>query len=139
METSIIQIILDPSPYLHVFQKYLQKIVFKHITCFINKHDVLNPQQYGFQKGISTAHAILNTVTSTFDDINRKQFTGIFFLDLKKRLIPFVTKIFLRSRGNHYELHGPVNTRVNQKLSGLLFLWIILKTQNTKTIYHFST
>ena len=53
METSIIQIILDPSPYLHVFQKYLQKIVFKHITCFINKHDVLNPQQYGFQKGIS--------------------------------------------------------------------------------------
>ena len=30
-------------------------------------------------------------------------------------------------------------TRVNQKLSGLLFLWIILKTQNTKTIYHFST
>ena len=51
----------------------------KRIIVFINKHDVLNTQQYGFQKGISTPHAILNTVTSTFDNINRNQFTAIFF------------------------------------------------------------
>ena len=43
-------------------------MIFKRITCFINKHGVLNPQQYGFQKGISTVHAILNTVTFTYDN-----------------------------------------------------------------------
>ena len=66
------------------FSKILEKIIFKRITCFLNKHDVLNPQQYGYQKGISTAHAILNIVTTTFDNISRNQFTAIFFLDLKK-------------------------------------------------------
>ena len=44
---------------LTCFSKIFEKIIFKRITCFLNKHDVLNPQQYGFQKGIFTAHAIL--------------------------------------------------------------------------------
>ena len=69
---------------LTCFLKILEKVAFTRITCFITKHDVLNPQQYGFQKDISTAHAILNTVTSTFDNINRNQFTDIFFLDFIK-------------------------------------------------------
>ena len=68
-----------PISLLTCFSKIFEKIIFKRITCFINKHDVLNPQQYGFQKPISTAHAILNTVTSTFNNINRNQFTAIFF------------------------------------------------------------
>ena len=66
------------------FSKIFEKIIFKRITCFLNKHDVLNPQQYGYQKDISTAHAILNIVTTTFDNINRNQFTAIFFFRFKK-------------------------------------------------------
>ena len=68
---------------------------------------MLNPQQYGFQKGISTAHAILNTVTSTFDNINRNQFTSIFFLDLKKAFDTVCHKTLFKKL-NHYGLRGPV-------------------------------
>ena len=71
-----------PISLLTCFSKIFEKIIFKRITCFLNKHDVLNPQHYGFQRGISTAHAILNIVTTTFDNINKNQFTAIFFLDL---------------------------------------------------------
>ena len=48
-----------------MFFKNILKIIFERINCFINKHDVLNPRQYGFKKGISTAYVIINTVTST--------------------------------------------------------------------------
>ena len=68
-----------PISLLTCFSKIFEKIIFKRITCFLNKHSVLNPQQYGFQKGISTAHAIFNIVTTTFNNINRNQFTAIFF------------------------------------------------------------
>ena len=67
-----------PISLLTCFSKIFEKIIIKRITCFLSKHDVLNPQQYGFQKGISTAHAILNIATTTFN-INRNQFTAISF------------------------------------------------------------
>ena len=37
-----------PISLLICFSKIFEKIVFKSITCFINKHDVLKPQQYVF-------------------------------------------------------------------------------------------
>ena len=85
-----------PISLLICFPKIFEKIIFKCITCFLNKHDVLNPQQYGFQKGISTAHAILNIVTTTFDNIDRNQFTAIFFLDLKKAFDTVCHKTLLK-------------------------------------------
>ena len=69
---------------------------------------MLNLQQYGFQKGISMAHAILNTVTSTYDNRNRNQFRAIFFLDFKKPFNTICHKILLRKL-HHYGLRSPVN------------------------------
>ena len=52
---------------------------------FSSKKQVLSPHQYGFQINISTAHAIIDVVTSpSCDNIHRQQHTGIYFLDLKK-------------------------------------------------------
>ena len=97
-----------PISLLTCFSKILEKIIFKRITRFLNKHDVLNPQEYGFQKGISTAHAILNTVSTTFGNINRNQFTAIFFLDLKKAFDTVCHKTLLKKL-HHYGLRGSVN------------------------------
>ena len=115
MELPIIQIIVNLSPCLHVFQKYLKKIILKRITCFINKHGVLNSQQYGFQKVIFTAHAILNTVILTYDNINKNQFTAIFFVDLKKAFNTVCHKTLLKKL-DHYKLCGPVNTLLDSYL-----------------------
>ena len=69
---------------------------------------MLNPRQYGFQKGISTAHAIINKVTSTYDNINRNQFTAIFFLDFIKAFDTVCHKTLLKKL-YYYGLRGPVN------------------------------
>ena len=49
-------------------------------------YSVTNKAQYGFQKRISTIHAVLDIVTSAFENINRKFYTGLTFLDIKKHL-----------------------------------------------------
>ena len=48
--------------------------------------------QYGFIKSHLTSHAVLDVVTSTYDNIYDIRCTGLVFLDLKKRLIQSFTK-----------------------------------------------
>jgi len=50
------------------------------LTKFLDKHQISIPEQYGFQRNISTSHAILDIITSAFHNINDKMYTGIFFL-----------------------------------------------------------
>ena len=68
-----------------------------------------------FKKIISTAHAILNTVTSAFNNININQFTTIFFLDLKKTFDTICHKTLLKKL-HHYRLCGPVNKLLDSYL-----------------------
>ena len=75
----------------------LKKVIINKISTIWTIWTVLNPQQYGFHKGITTAPAILNTITSAFNNINRNQFTAIFFLDLKKAFDTVCDKTLLRS------------------------------------------
>ena len=50
------------------------------MTGFLNlkkKHNVIRKTQYGFQKGISTEHAILNIVINVFDNIKYNLYTAL--------------------------------------------------------------
>ena len=76
-----------------------------------------------FKKIISAAHAILNIVTITFDDINRNQFTTIFFLDLKKAFDTVCHKTLLKKL-HHYGLRGPVNKLLDSYLQRHQFVLI---------------
>ena len=51
---------------------------------FLSKKEVLSPYQYVFKRNISTAHAMIDVVTSLYDNTHCQQHTGIFFPDLKK-------------------------------------------------------
>ena len=43
---------------------------------------------YGFQKNVSTAYAILDVVTSAYENISNDFYTGLAMVDLKKPLTP---------------------------------------------------
>ena len=45
---------------------------------------LLYPNQFSFQSKTSTAHAMLDVVTSLYDSINRNQYSGLVLIDLKK-------------------------------------------------------
>ena len=59
---------------LSCFSKIYEELLYNRLVKFLDKHDVITSTQYGFQKGISTTHAILNIVTNAFDNIHKKCF-----------------------------------------------------------------
>ena len=103
-----------PISILSVFSKIIEKIVYKRTVDFLNKHFVLIPNQYGFRSNISNIHAVLDIVSSCYENIESKQFSGLIFLDLAKafdtvnhrillkNLIIMVSRVMLTNFSNHF-------------------------------------
>jgi hypothetical protein len=73
-----------PISLLSSFSKILEKIVQTRLTNYLNAHNLITPQQFGFRSGHSTLHPmtlLLNKVTKALND---KKHSIIIFCDLKK-------------------------------------------------------
>ena len=51
---------------------------------FLKKHNVIYKNQYGFQSNVTTVHAMLDVVTSRYENINEFCYTALSFVDLRK-------------------------------------------------------
>ena len=51
---------------------------------FFKRHEVLYPHQFGFHGKISTSHAMLDSTTTAYDNIDNNLHTGLVFIDIKK-------------------------------------------------------
>ena len=70
-----------PISFLSDFSKILKKLINQRLTQFLGKHNILIPSQYSFQCNFCTIYAITDIVTLTYDNINTKHYTALFFLD----------------------------------------------------------
>ena len=68
------------------FLKITEKILFVQLSSFLKKHNVIYENHNGFQSYISTSHAILDVVTSSYDSIDNHSYTRLAFVDLKKAI-----------------------------------------------------
>ena len=73
-----------PISILTCFSKIIEKLIYRRLIYFFQKHHILYPNRFGFQSKTSMAHAMLNVVTSLYDSINRNQYSGLVLIDLKK-------------------------------------------------------
>ena len=73
-----------PISILSSISKVLEKLIHIQSSTFLNKHSILLPTQYGFRANHSTIHALLDVITSSYDDINNTKFTALVLLDLRK-------------------------------------------------------
>ena len=64
--------------------KLIEKLILKHITSFLDKHEVIQFHQFGFRKKHSSIHALLDTLSSCYDAINEKKFASLIMIDLRK-------------------------------------------------------
>ena len=125
----------DPSNYrpisiLTCFSKIFEGMLYKRFVCFFGKHKILILEQYGFRKNISASPALLDIVTTTYDNIHKKHCTGAIFLDLK-RAFDTVCHSTLLSKLDHYEIRGSPLNLINSYLEREQF--VNLNGVNSKT------
>ena len=94
-----------PVSILTCFSKIFEKLIHTWLTKFWTKHKVLTTTQYGFQAKLSTTHALLDVITSSFENIKDNLFTGLILLDLAKAF-DTVSHDFLLSKLDHYGIRG---------------------------------
>ena len=73
-----------PISILSCFSKILEKLVYKRFLAYLEKYDILNYHQYGFQKNHSTFMPITELIDNIYSSFEIKRFTIGIFIDLKK-------------------------------------------------------
>ena len=71
----------------------------------MNKHSILLPTQYGFRANHSIIHALLDVITSSYDNINNTKFTTLVLLDLRKAF-DMVNHNILLNKLEQYGIRG---------------------------------
>ena len=104
-----------PISILTCFSKIFEGMLYKRFVCFFDKHKILIPEQYGFRKNISTSHALLDIVTTVYDNIHKKHCTGAIFLDLKKAFDTVCHRTLL-CKLDHYGIRGSPLNLINSYL-----------------------
>ena len=59
-----------PISILTCFSKMIEKILYVRLYKFLKKRNIIYKNQYGFQSNVSNVHAMLDVVTSCYDNIN---------------------------------------------------------------------
>ena len=73
-----------PISILPYFSKILKRIVYNRVYEHLNSNNILYKNQFGFQKGHSTEHAILQLVDQISNRFEKNLFTLCVFIDLSK-------------------------------------------------------
>ena len=73
-----------PISLLSVFSKILEKIVHQQLYDFMLTESILYESQFGFQKGRSTIHSLIEIVENIRDCMEQSNYGCGIFIDLKK-------------------------------------------------------
>ena len=73
-----------PVSVLPIFSKVFEKIVYARLNDFLSRHNVLNPNQFGFRKGHSTSMAVSTFVENIYEALDNNELALGLFLDLSK-------------------------------------------------------
>ena len=73
-----------PISLLPILSKILEKLMYSRIIKFIEKHNILYKNQYGFQKGMSTEFAVNSLLSNIVKCLENKEIGFCIFLDFAK-------------------------------------------------------
>ena len=73
-----------PISLLSCFDKIFEKIIYRRLISFIEKHKILYINQYGFRKKHSTILALINLTDKIKNAIDNGNYAVGIYIDLKK-------------------------------------------------------
>lgn len=73
-----------PITLISIWSKVFEKCMHDRLTNFTTKYNIINSEQYGFQKLKSTSLAIFSLIQHILNNINGDKMTTALFLDLSK-------------------------------------------------------
>ena len=73
-----------PISLLTTFSKVIGKALYNRLIDHLNINSLLNPQQFGFRRNLSTDNAIFNVTHEILNALNSKMIVGSIFFDLEK-------------------------------------------------------
>ena len=94
-----------PISILPIYSKIFEKCMATRLVSFLNKYNVISPNQFGFQKGKNTTQAILNFLTKIYESFNEKMHTVGVFLDFRNAF-DTVNHGILVDKLEHYGIRG---------------------------------
>ena len=85
-----------PISSLSFYSKIIEKLMVKRLLSFCNKYEIIAPQQFGFQPGISTCDALTSLIESIYLSLNSKLHHVITLIDIRKAFDCVNHKILLK-------------------------------------------
>lgn len=73
-----------PISLLPQFAKLLEKLFEKRLQKYMDKYNILNENQFGFQSNKNTTHALMDLISEIIKNIDEKKYSIGIFVDLKK-------------------------------------------------------
>ena len=96
-----------PISLLSIFDKIMEKLMHKRLYSFIEEHNILFRNQFGFRKGSSTTHSLIEITEKIKESIDNGKFGCGIFIDLKKAF-DTVNHNILLSKLEHYGVRGTI-------------------------------
>jgi len=94
-----------PISVLPFFSKIFEKLAYNRLLNHIEKHAILNPNQYGFRKNHSTDMALIDITDKISQAIDNRLYSAGIFIDLSKAF-DTVDHLILLSKLEHYGIRG---------------------------------
>ena len=90
---------------LHMISKIYEKLIHARLMSFFVKNKTIHEHQFGFQKGKSTEHAILDIYASILKGLEKKEKACCTLLDFAKAF-DTVNHVILLTKLEYYGVRG---------------------------------
>ena len=127
-----------PISLLSIFHKLLEKIIYKRLTSFFQKHNLLYKYQFGFRSNHSTTHALLDVTEYTYNALDEENYVIGAYIDLKKAFDSVSHEILLQKL-QYYGIRGTVLswfTYINVSNMSQLIALTLISPKFANLVFH---